>query len=173
MKKIALLLTLALGALLLVAVDDLPNWGQAHSPANDYLSPYYIENSMAQTSVPNFVTSVLADYRGYDTMFETTVIFCAGITVLSLLRRTHRKTPKVVKPRPDRQGADLILKAATKIGMRLTTKQLAKYVPFAGQIVAATVGYAAIRYLGEEHMKDCIRVAQQAQLEVPLLGYSA
>jgi uncharacterized protein (DUF697 family) len=68
---------------------------------------------------------------------------------------------------------DLILKAATKIGMRLTTKQLAKYVPFAGQIVAATVGYAAIRYLGEEHMKDCIRVAQQAQLEVPLLAYSA
>ena len=68
---------------------------------------------------------------------------------------------------------DLVLKAATKIGMRLTTKQLAKYVPFAGQIVAATVGYAAIRYLGEEHMKDCIRVARQAHLEVPLLGYSS
>lgn len=67
---------------------------------------------------------------------------------------------------------DLVLKAATKIGMRLTTKQLAKYVPFAGQIVAATVGYAAIRYLGEEHMKDCIRVARQAELDVPLLGYS-
>jgi uncharacterized protein (DUF697 family) len=68
---------------------------------------------------------------------------------------------------------DLVIKAATKIGMRLTTKQLAKYVPFAGQIVAATVGYAAICYLGEEHMKDCIRVARQAQLEVPLLEYSA
>jgi uncharacterized protein (DUF697 family) len=68
---------------------------------------------------------------------------------------------------------DLILKVATKIGMRLTTKQLAKYVPFAGQIVAASVGYAAIRYLGEEHMKDCIRVAQHAQLEVPLLAYRA
>ena len=68
---------------------------------------------------------------------------------------------------------DLVMKAATKIGMRLTTKQLAKYVPFAGQIVSAAVGYAAIRYLGEEHMKDCIRVAQQAQLEVPLLGRTA
>ena len=67
---------------------------------------------------------------------------------------------------------DLVIKAATKIGMRLTTKQLAKYVPFAGQIVSAAVGYAAIRYLGEEHMKDCIRVAREAQLEVPLLGYS-
>lgn len=68
---------------------------------------------------------------------------------------------------------ELVIKAAAKIGLRLTTKQLAKYVPFAGQIVAATVGYAAIRYLGEEHMKDCIRVAKQARLELPLLGYSA
>ncbi len=68
---------------------------------------------------------------------------------------------------------DLVIKAATKIGVRLTTKQLAKYVPLAGQIVSAAVGYAAIRYLGEEHMKDCIRVARQAQLELPLLGYSA
>ena len=67
---------------------------------------------------------------------------------------------------------ELVVAAATKIGMRLTTKQLAKYVPFAGQIVAATVGYAAIRYLGEEHMKDCIRVAQQAQLDLPRLGHS-
>ena len=67
---------------------------------------------------------------------------------------------------------DLVIAAATKIGMRLTAKQLAKYVPFAGQIVAATVGYAAIRYLGEEHMKDCIRVAQKAGLDVPKLGYS-
>lgn len=67
---------------------------------------------------------------------------------------------------------DLVLKAATKIGVRLSTKQVAKFVPFAGQIVSAAVGYAAIRYFGEEHMKDCIRVARQAQLEIPLLGYS-
>jgi len=67
---------------------------------------------------------------------------------------------------------DLVIKAATKIGVRLTSKQLAKFVPFAGQIVSAAVGYAAIRYLGEEHMKDCVRVARQAELDVPLLGYS-
>ena len=63
---------------------------------------------------------------------------------------------------------DLVLKAATKIGVRLSAKQLAKYVPFAGQIVSAAVGYAAIRYFGEEHMKDCIRVARTAQLALPL-----
>ena len=68
---------------------------------------------------------------------------------------------------------DLVLKAATKIGVRLSTKQLAKYVPFAGQIVSAAVGYAAIRYFGEEHMKDCIRVARTAQLALPLPEQSA
>lgn len=59
---------------------------------------------------------------------------------------------------------DLIIKAATKIGVRLTTKQAAKFIPLAGQVVSALVGYAAIRYFGEEHMKDCIRVAKQAEL---------
>lgn len=66
---------------------------------------------------------------------------------------------------------DLVVKAATKIGVRLTTKQVAKFVPLAGQVVSAAVGYAAIRYFGEEHMKDCIRVARTAELEMPLLGY--
>ncbi|MFC5523438.1 hypothetical protein [Polaromonas jejuensis] len=68
---------------------------------------------------------------------------------------------------------DLVIKAATKIGVRLTTQQVAKFVPLAGQIMSAAVGYAAIRYFGEEHMKDCIRVAKQAQLEVPRLDGAA
>ena len=67
-----------------------------------------------------------------------------------------------------RISRDLILKATSKIGVRLTTKQLAKYVPLAGQVVAATVGFAAIRYFGEEHMKDCIRVTREAQLSLPM-----
>jgi uncharacterized protein (DUF697 family) len=61
---------------------------------------------------------------------------------------------------------DLVIKAVTKMGVRLSAGQLAKYVPLAGQLVAATVGFAAIRYFGEEHMKDCIRVAKQAQLRL-------
>ncbi|MES2189056.1 MAG: hypothetical protein V4454_02975 [Pseudomonadota bacterium] len=67
---------------------------------------------------------------------------------------------------------DLVIKAATKIGVRLTTRQVAKFVPLAGQIVSAIVGYAAIRYFGEEHMKDCVRVAKEAGMDLPRLGYS-
>ena len=55
---------------------------------------------------------------------------------------------------------DLVLKAAKTIGLRLTTQQAVKYVPLAGQAISAMIGYAAIRHLGEEHLKDCVRVAQ-------------
>lgn len=62
---------------------------------------------------------------------------------------------------------DLVLKAASAVGMRLTAGQAAKYVPLAGTAVAALVGYSAIRFLGEEHLKDCVRVARDAQLALP------
>jgi len=49
---------------------------------------------MSDTSVPNIVTAVLADYRGYDTMFETTVIFAAAIACLFLLRIFSHEGPE-------------------------------------------------------------------------------
>ena len=62
---------------------------------------------------------------------------------------------------------DLVLRMAQTVGVRFTTKQAAKYVPLAGQAVAAIMGYTALRYLGEEHIKDCVRVAKEAQLLLP------
>lgn len=62
---------------------------------------------------------------------------------------------------------DLVLRAAKTIGMRLTVKQASKYVPFAGQAISAVIGYTAIRYLGEEHIKDCVRVCMSAGLPLP------
>ena len=52
------------------------------------------------------VTAVLADYRGYDTMFETVVIFTAGIAIISILRRftsddADSGSEKVYEKRPD------------------------------------------------------------------------
>jgi hypothetical protein len=40
-------------------------------------------------------------------------------------------------------------------------------VPFAGQAVSALIGYLGIRYLGEEHIRDCVEVCRQAQLKLP------
>lgn len=72
------------------AVSDFPDWGDSESPANDYrLSQHYVTQTFPETSVPNMVTAVLADYRGYDTMFETVVIFTAGLAIISILRRKN------------------------------------------------------------------------------------
>jgi multicomponent Na+:H+ antiporter subunit B len=55
------------------------------------VAPRYLAESIKETNVPNVVTSVLADYRGYDTLGETTVIFTAGIGVMLLLRGARRR----------------------------------------------------------------------------------
>lgn len=62
---------------------------------------------------------------------------------------------------------ELVLRASKAVGLRLTAKQVVKYVPLAGQAVAAGLGYATLRYLGEQHLRDCVRVVQQAQLSLP------
>lgn len=62
---------------------------------------------------------------------------------------------------------EVVIRLARTIGVRMTAKQAARYVPIAGQAVAAMMGYAALRYLGEEHLKDCVRVVLDAQLALP------
>lgn len=78
-----------LGGLLLYAAGDLPELGDPSSPASVHVSPFYLENSMQHTLTPNVVTSVLMDYRAFDTFMETVVIFTAGVACALLLGR-HR-----------------------------------------------------------------------------------
>jgi multicomponent Na+:H+ antiporter subunit B len=93
MKWLALIAVILTGSLLIYAVSDFPDWGSAESPANGgvpgagaSISKVYIEETETLTHVPNMVTAVLADYRGYDTMFETVVIFAAGMAIFAILR---------------------------------------------------------------------------------------
>jgi multicomponent Na+:H+ antiporter subunit B len=86
LKILAWAIALLVGGLLVAATADFPAWGDPNSAASVHLSPHFIEKTMQETSVPNIVTAVLADYRGYDTMFETAVIFTAGLACFFLLR---------------------------------------------------------------------------------------
>ena len=91
MKALCLLLTLATTAILIYGAMDMPRWGDPDSPPNSHVSPRYIEDTMEETHVPNIVTAVLADYRGFDTLGETTVVFAAGISVLLILRKPRKE----------------------------------------------------------------------------------
>jgi multisubunit Na+/H+ antiporter MnhB subunit len=88
LKALAFLATLATGILLLYGTRDFAPWGDPDSPASSHVSPVYIEQAVKETHVPNIVTAILGDYRGYDTMFETVVIYCAGLAVICVLRRS-------------------------------------------------------------------------------------
>ena len=89
MKFLAFIIVTITGALLIYATGEMPDWADPKSPASTHVSPRYIEKTVEDTSVPNMVTSVLADYRGYDTLGETTVIFTAGVCCVVLLRRSR------------------------------------------------------------------------------------
>lgn len=62
---------------------------------------------------------------------------------------------------------DVVLRLAQTVGVRLTTKQIAKYVPLAGQAVSAALGYAILRHLGKQHIRDCESVCRTARLPPP------
>jgi len=85
LKPLALVAVVVTGAVLLYGTVDYPNVGDPLAPAHQHVAPRYLEESGAEIGIPNVVTSVLASYRGYDTLGEVTVIFTAGIGVLCLL----------------------------------------------------------------------------------------
>lgn len=76
---------LAFLAVLGLAVADFPPVGDPCNPASRHVVPRYLEKTVEETGVPNTITSILADYRGYDTNFETTVIFTASAAVILIL----------------------------------------------------------------------------------------
>lgn len=85
MRGTAAVLVLFAAAVLFRASAALPRFGDPGSPPATHVSPRYIERGVAETGAANLVTGVLADYRGYDTLGETTVIFSAGLACLLIL----------------------------------------------------------------------------------------
>jgi multicomponent Na+:H+ antiporter subunit B len=97
-RVLPLLVVVATGAALIYATLDMPAHGDPDAPAHGHVAPEYIadvvpraDGEVVPVGIDNVVTTVLASYRGYDTLGETAVIFTAGIGVLLLLRRRSKR----------------------------------------------------------------------------------
>lgn len=111
----AVLVVLAFGGVLFYASLDpkVPKFGDPAAPIQQHVAPQYLQDTVrqvgndapTQVGIPNVVTTVLASYRGFDTLGETVVIFTAGIAVLMLLgtRRRKRRNPGQA-PKADAEG---------------------------------------------------------------------
>lgn len=83
----------AIGVVLIIAmvcvfwqlIDYLPIIGDPDSAPNSHVSRKYIVEGPSMTHSPNLVTGVLADFRGFDTLWETTVMLLAGLSVSMIL----------------------------------------------------------------------------------------
>ena len=121
MKLLGFIVTVCTGICLLIAAGDLPNWGDLHAPVHAAESAqHYITQTYAETTVPNLVTAVLADYRGYDTMFETVVVFIAGLAIMAIVGMKpgwNTSLPKVEPADPGRE--DPIIRVTCRLLMPL------------------------------------------------------
>jgi multisubunit Na+/H+ antiporter MnhB subunit len=74
--------------------DSLPNFGTAifaQVPEETSASMQYIEKGLEDTGAANIVSSVILDYRAYDTLGEATVLFTSIIGATVLLRKKAKK----------------------------------------------------------------------------------
>lgn len=99
MRIISYFSLVAVGALLIYASLGLPYRGDSDALVNQdtsltgtpVASSYYIKNAKRDAYTPNIVTSILGDYRSFDTLGEEVVIFTAGIICYLLLRREKKR----------------------------------------------------------------------------------
>lgn len=85
--KNLLILVIAVLAIfgMLLAVAELPPYGMADNPVHNQVSQRYVHDAIDDTGVLNMVTGIVLDYRAYDTMFETIVLFTATLAVIITL----------------------------------------------------------------------------------------
>lgn len=88
MRGFVVTLLALLTGLFCSSVTFLPVIGNPDSAPNTHITPVYISQSAVDTGSPNIVTGTLADYRGFDTMWETTVMFLSGVTATLILSKS-------------------------------------------------------------------------------------
>lgn len=119
-RGFSILFCLFLVAMLLFAVADLPPFGNADNPVNNEVSARYIEKGLQETGAVNIVTGMILDYRAFDTLGESHVLFIATCTVLILLRfdknskKRKEESSAEVDDRHFEPKNDLILQSAAR-----------------------------------------------------------
>ena len=102
-------------ALLFWAAGDLPRLGDPGSAASLHVSPRYIESAREETGADNMVTAVLADYRGFDTLGETVVVFTAGIACVLVLLGGAAPTERRPEAKAETEFGSPVLDAAVRL----------------------------------------------------------
>jgi len=75
---------LLVGGLLWTGLQAVHPFG---NPNETPMDDYFIANAQGEAAANNVVTSIVFDYRGFDTLGEGAVLFTAVISVAALFRK--------------------------------------------------------------------------------------
>jgi multisubunit Na+/H+ antiporter MnhB subunit len=87
MRKVLIFLIFGILSIGLLAIPALLEFG---SPKMSDMDNYFLANGQAQTATNNICTSIVFDYRGFDTLGESTVLFSAVVGVGLMFRHLFR-----------------------------------------------------------------------------------
>ena len=73
---------------LIFGIMQMPTGANVNAPAYNDIAQHYINNGASETNASNIIAAILADYRGFDTLGETIVLFTSVVAVGSVLRST-------------------------------------------------------------------------------------
>jgi len=85
-RELSVLILLILAVFLFIMAAGF-TYGVPHKTDMD---DYFIRNGQEQIATNNIVTTVVFDYRGFDTLGESTVLFTAVIGVALMFRKFVR-----------------------------------------------------------------------------------
>lgn len=115
-KKIPILIVLiALFFLLSFCILKMPTFGDIHNPSYNTTTQYYIENTVEDVNIPNIVAAIITDYRAFDTLGETTVLFASIAAVISVLSIGSHKNKKEKEEKEEKEDGHLIVKTITRL----------------------------------------------------------
>ena len=103
---VAVLVCVGLSALLIYTALDLPQFGGADALVDNEVSRFYVEEGLEHTGAVNIISGIILDFRGFDTLGESHVLFIAACTVLLLLHLPQGDDPDSLRMRMAAESDD-------------------------------------------------------------------
>lgn len=184
---VSIILSIVIIGSLLYCVTNLPNFGDPANPANNIVSGRYIEKGIEEGGATNLVGNMILDYRAFDTLGESHVLFIAASAVIILLMRTKTKKEEDEETKDEetfsykdkhdpilRKGALLIVPAVLMFGVYVVLN--GHLSPGGGFSGGAIMGAAFILYnlsFGDHSTEKFINTFTYRAIIISALGFYA
>lgn len=134
---LAVAIGLSIILMLLATVSNLPSFGNEHNPLNNEVSERYLEKGLEEGGATNLVANMILDYRAFDTLGESNVLFIAVCSVIILLRVSQEKKADgtVSLEKRDAEENDRLYEPKNDMILQVASRQLVPVIMLFGMYI--------------------------------------